>query len=446
MLRTGTSGHFKEYTSNSGLMTEDFLHFIWKTKMFNKELFSSDNEEIKLIKQGHHNKDGGPDFIDARIKIGKTTWAGNVEIHIHASDWYRHSHQQDAKYDNIILHVVFENDQQVKRTNGQAIPSLELKGKFDMGLYAYYLDIVGSDRWVPCQNMIADIPVFITDKMLERMIIDKFSEKSLFIKNALKKNRNNWEQTFYEQLARNFGFKVNAEAFELLAKSLPMKFLAKHKSNAFQLEALCFGQAGLLKEDFTEDYPKSLQQEYIHLRQKFNLVPIDEKLWQFLRLRPTNFPGIRISQFAALIGNSSHLFSKIISSKSLKEVRGFFEVAASEYWDKHFRFDHKARGKLVRKKIGKDSINLLLINTVIPFIFIYGDARANTKLKERAIDYLSQLTPEKNALIKNWRKTGITIRSALESQALLQLKKKYCNRKRCLECQIGNYLLKSFHG
>lgn len=426
-------------------MTEDFLHFIWKTKMFNTALITEENEEIKLIKQGHHNKDGGPDFTNARIKIGTTIWAGNIEIHIHSSDWYRHSHDGDPKYDNIILHVVYENDRPVQRRNGEPIPCLKLKDSFDLGLYAYYLDIIGSDRWVACQNMIAGMPEIIVNKMLEGMIIGKFSEKSIFIKNALKKNRNNWEQTFYEQLARNFGFKINAEAFEMLAKSLPMKCLAKHKNNLFQLEALCFGQAGFLKREYTGEYPKSLQQEYNHLRQKFSLIPIDEKLWQFLRLRPTNFPGIRISQFAALIGNSSHLFTKIIRAKTIKELRGYFEVAASEYWDSHYRFEKKARGRPFPKKIGRNSINLLLINTVIPFIFIYGDARANNKLKEKAIDYLSKLPAEDNSILNNWRKTGISIRSALDSQALLQLKKKYCDRKKCLECQIGNYLLRSFN-
>jgi len=280
---------------------------------------------------------------------------------------------------------------------------------------------------------------FIINSWLDRMAIERLEEKALEIESQLHFNHNNWEQTFYEFLARNFGFKVNSLPFDLLAKSLPLNILGKHKNHIFQLESLLFGQAGFLNKAFKDAYPRDLTKEYNFLRNKYNLVPLDSHLWKFMRMRPSNFPTIRIAQFASLICQSSHLFSRLMEIESLKKIAELFDASVSDYWKDHFNFDKSSSPR--KKTLGKSAIQLILINTLIPFLFVYGRNRNELVLIERSVKFLEQLPGETNGIIRRWEALGLSTRTALNTQALMQLKSSYCNRKKCLHCSIGSRLL-----
>lgn len=430
-------------------MTEEFLHHIWKFRLFDAEdLKTTQGEPIQIIKVGDHNTDSGPDFFNARIKIGKTIWAGNVEIHIHASDWETHKHQYDKAYNNVILHVVHEADKELKRKNGERIPAFELKERIPKNVYQKYLSFRSSRDWIPCGKQIRDIDSFTLNHWLDRLLVERLERKSIAISDSLIRNKNNWEETFYRHLARNFGLKINAEPFELLAKSLPLSVLAKHKDNLIQIESLLFGVAGMLDTPalkgakVQDDYYVKLRKEFQFLKRKFALTPIDASLWKFMRLHPPNFPTIRISQFANLIYKSSHLFSKIIEAKDSKTIFDLLSCEASEYWKTHYRFDKKILlGQAKTKKFGSDSINNIVINTIAPFLFIYGKQKGEEKHSDWALALLEKTLPEKNSIIRNWKTLAVNSKSAYETQALLQLKNEYCSKKRCLECSVGAKLL-----
>lgn len=422
-------------------MTEDFIYYLWKYKFLSNGLRTCNDEALQIISPGQRNSNSGPDFLNAKIKIGSTIWAGNVEVHIKSSDWFAHHHQNDEAYTNIILHVVYENDKAVYDKNGVLIPTLEIKGKFRQELYERYRDFLENSYWTPCQNMFGQVSRIVIKSCLERMLVERLERKSCDIYRLLNINKNNWEETFYQVLASNFGFRLNEQPFLMLAKSLPLKILAKHKNNLLQIEALLFGQAGLLHKDFSEQYPLFLKNEYNFLRKKYSLKPAEGHLWKFLRLRPSNFPTIRISQFAHLIYKSESLLSKILSTKQSEELFEFFLLNASTYWDEHYVFEKKSVRK--KKKIGKETINLFIINSISPFLFLYGKHKDQEIYREKALNLLSGIKPEKNSIIRGWIKTGFSPENALESQALLELKKNYCDYKRCLDCRIGTYLLKN---
>ena len=423
-------------------MNEEFLHYIWKFKLFNQlDLITIDNEQVEIIKVGQHNSDAGPDFFNAKIKVGDTLWAGNVEVHINTSDWQKHNHQNDNAYDNIILHVVFNADIVLKRISGETIPTIELKDKISEKVIQNYLYFKSNKDWIPCEKQIAAVPPFIVNSTIDQLVLERLERKSKTIIDNLALNTNNWEETFYQLLARNFGFKTNAEPFELLAKSLPSLIIAKHKSSLLQIEALLFGQAGFLDEHYEDAYLQKLQNEYVFLKQKYKLKSIDKHLWKFLRLRPVNFPTIRISMFANLIYTSTHLFSKIIEMESYNELKKLMNVEASVYWHTHYIFDKESKHKI--KHLGNDSINTILINTIVPFLFVYGKQKDNEKYVERALKFLEQTEGEKNSIITKWKVLGISAETAYSTQALLQLKNEYCTNKKCLNCSVGNYLLKN---
>lgn len=419
-------------------MTEEFLHYIWKLRLFNCDLFSSENEEIQILKSGEHNRDAGPDFFNAKIKIGDTVWAGNVEIHVKASDWVKHNHHHDKSYSNVILHVVYELDQKYEASK---IPVLELKNKFSSSIWNNYKRFQESTLWIPCEKQLKYIDNFLITNWLERLLVERLENKTTKIIEVLKFNNNNWEETFYQLLAFNFGFKINAIPFHLLSKSLALKYLAKHKNNPLQIEAMIFGQAGFLFENFTEQYPNVLKEEYNFLRQKYQLKPIEKHLWKFLRLRPLNFPTIRIAQFAQLIYKSTFLFSKIIESRGLEEIEKLFKLKTSSYWETHFLFDKPAKKQ--EKNLGTSSIQNIIINTIIPCLFAYGESRGENQYKEKALHYLENITSEDNSIIEKWKKLGIRCNSAYYSQALLQLRNEYCIKKNCLNCDIGKSVIKN---
>ncbi|MBN2518962.1 MAG: DUF2851 family protein [Bacteroidales bacterium] len=419
-------------------MSEEFLHFLWKYNLFKKEsLFTQNNEKVIVLDLGVHNKNGGPDFFNARIKIGKTTWAGNIEMHLKSSDWYKHKHHVDKAYNSIILQVVHYNDKDIFRQNNQKIPTAEIK--YDEKYLNKYNHLLKSKNWIPCEKEIVNIEEFVKLNWLTVLTIDRLKRKTEQIKQTFTINKNSWEETFYQHLARNFGLKLNADPFEWLAKSIPLKILAKHKNNLFQLEALLFGQAGFFEEDIEDEYFNNLKKEYIFLRKKYNLKPIEKHLWKFLRLRPSNFPTIRIAQFASLIFKSTRLFSKIIEAQNFSEIENLFHVQCLKYWDNHYVFGKISKKQ--KKALGNTTIHAIIINTIVPFLFFYGEMKGNEEFKDKAIFFLEKLPPENNSIIKNWSRLGFEIENSYITQALLQLKNEYCNNKKCLNCQIGNFII-----
>lgn len=413
-------------------MTEAFLHHVWKYRLLNfNELKTIDDLSVTVISPGIHNFNSGPDFSNARIKIGETTWAGNVEIHLKTSDWLKHRHQNDKAYDNVILHVVHQHDKEIN----SSVPVLELKQKIDPALWIKFEKMVSAYQFIPCEKHIKEIDKFIIDNWLERLIIERLEEKSDAILKSLELNKNNWEETFYHLIARNFGFKINSVPFELLAKSLPLHILAKHKNSLMQIEALLFGQAGLLADIFEDEYPNKLKKEYQYLRKKFNLKPVEEYLWKFMRLRPVNFPTIRIAQFAQLIFKSTNLFSKIREAENSKVILNYFDLQASDYWNDHFMFDKHSKGK--PKTFGASSMYNVIINTVVPMLFVYGRYHNDAKMSQKALQLLEAVPAEDNSIINGWYEIGIESKSAYQTQALIQLKNIYCVQKKCLNCAIG---------
>lgn len=421
-------------------MTEGFLAHIWKYGLFDRNSLVTDTgEKVEVITLGEPNTNAGPDFVNAKIRIGNTLWAGNVEIHLNASDWKKHKHDEDKSYDNVILHVVLNADTPVKRSNSSCIPSVVLR--FDPNLYKNYINLMNSKAWIPCHSYIPKIDRFILHTWLSSILVERLQAKTGRIDQLLEQYKNSWEEVFYIQLARTFGFSINAEPFEQLARSLPLHCLARHKNNLFQTEALLFGQAGLLNKESDDAYYQKLKTEYLYLANKFGLKPVDHHQWKFLRLRPVNFPTIRIAQFASLIHASSGLFRKIIETENLNAIQNIFSVNTSPYWETHYQFGIISDKRI--KSLGKESVNIILINTVIPLIFLYGSKTGNETLKARAIDFLSHLPAEKNAVIKRWQMAGISAESAFDSQALLQLHSGYCTKKQCLHCMIGNKIITS---
>jgi len=423
-------------------MTEEFLHYIWKFQLFNTTQLKLSSGESLLIKNpGIQNLNSGPDFFNSQIRIGKILWAGNTEIHIKSSDWFSHKHQRDEAYSKIILHVVWENDKEVLDIYGNHIPTLELKGLIRKRILDKFKLLKMNTNWIPCATEFNSVDKPIQLLMLNRALVERLETKSNRINQLLHLNKNDWEATLYQYLAKYFGFKTNAVPFELLATSIPYNMLLKVRDNRFKLSALLFGQAGFLDEEFDEEYPNALRKEFSFLKAKFNLLPLSKSLWKFMRMRPYNFPTIRIAQLIALFYRHTNLFQKIIEAESIETLKKLFDVRAEQYWDNHFLFN-KVSSKKVRKTLGDNSINILIINTIIPLLFNYGKKNDREDIKERAISFLEQLPQEKNSIIKKWSTFNLKINSAYDTQALLQLKTSYCDSKNCLNCTIGNTILK----
>jgi len=419
-------------------VNEAFIHYLWKYKLITGALYTTDGELVEIISPGIHNHNSGPDFSDARLRIGDTLWAGNVEIHINASDWYKHNHQHDAAYENVILHVVYTND----AAPGQSMPpTTEILGCFDASLFTRYRDFIGSANWVPCFRLIGSVPD--TDKALwlERMLIERLEYKSDAITGYLNYTENDWEASFYIALARSFGFGLNALPFEMLARSLPLKIIGRHFDQPAQVEALLFGQAGLLHQGLDEPWPQYLFGEYKFLRSKYSLVPMHSHLWKFMRIRPVNFPTLRIAQFAALIASQQGMLAKVVSCRSVDEIKSLLQVTASAYWETHFHFNSVVEKR--SRKLGNDAVHLILINAVLPFLFVYGRMLANDEICNRALAFYTQLPGEKNRIISKWSEAGMNVSDAFNTQALIGLKTSYCDQLRCLDCRIGTMLLRS---
>ena len=421
-------------------MREDIIQYIWKFQYYNSnQLHCTNGDELSIIYPGILNCNQGPDFSDAKIKINDTLWAGNVEIHINSSDWKKHNHSEDNNYNNIILHVVWNHDYEIKDNNGNNLFTLELKNRVSKLLLERYRQLMENPSFIPCEKLEANLSGLGLTAWKQRLTAERLLLKSDTIFKILQQTNFHWEETFWWLIAANFGLKINSEAFKKIAQSLPLVLLAKHKSSIIQIEALLFGQAGLLEKDFEEKYPAMLKKEYEFYRKKYKLNPVEEGL-HFLRMRPANFPTIRLAQLAMLIHNSEHLFSKIKETGSAKELKIMFELEANDYWHYHYIFDEESAFKI--KRLGKQMVNNILINTVVPIVFSYGLHHNEELYKEKAISWLEEIPPEKNTITSGFEEIGYSNKSAFDSQALIQLKNHYCNNKLCLECSIGNSLLK----
>jgi len=424
-------------------MKEEFLHFIWKNQLFGTdELYTRDGCPLEIIDPGAYNRDSGPDFFNSRIRLGETEWAGNVEIHINASDWYRHKHNIDHAYDNVILHVVANYDSHVKSAGGIDPPACIIT--WEPGVEDKYREYLNNPDVIACRNDLHNIPPFSIRHWISRMATERLDNKTGKIVQILKETNNDWDETLYRLLSRYFGMKVNSEPFFLLSRKLPLRIIRKHADNRLQVEALMFGQAGMLEpgvfeKEIYDEYYCSLLAEYKVLRQKYSLKPSGPWIWKFHRLRPFNFPTIRISQLAGLMSRGSSLFSIVKSSTSFEELHRLFACDASDYWNNHYIFGSYKKGKT--KRTGNTMISLLLINTVIPMLFLYGRETGSMEYCNRAVDLLDNIEPEDNRIIREWSNAGIIPCSALESQGLIHLREEYCKNRQCLNCQYGSKLI-----
>lgn len=419
-------------------MNEDFLHFLWKNGLCQTPITECyTGEVIEVINPGQHNHDQGPDFFNARIRIGNTIWAGNVEIHQRSSDWARHRHQTDERYDNIILHVVGQNDSPVKDTHGNLIPTAEIKCPDE--LLQRYMFLMQTEKWLPCQSFINKVDPFVMIQWYESLAVERISDKTDAIATNLQLTKNNWEESFYYTVAQSFGFKTNAQPFLMLAQSLPLNVIAHHKDSLVQVEALLFGQAGLLPSEPSDEYTAMLLREYKHLKLKYSLEPIPGQMWKFARMRPVNMPTIRIAQFASLIHKSSALLSKMVECEHVDDVVKLFSTDVSDYWHTHYIFGKESVRR--DKNLGKASLYLLVINAFVPFMFHYGKNVCKPDLVDRAMAWLEDVPAEKNNILSQWAEFGISPKCALESQALIQLSNNYCKKHKCLSCRIGRQVM-----
>jgi hypothetical protein len=434
-------------------MQENFLHYLWRTRRIDiTNLKTTKGEILEIQDFGEHNTNAGPDFLNATVRIGDMIWAGNIEMHVKSSDWLAHGHQHNDAYKNVILHVVYEDDlisnashkdilphDEIPSFGVRGIPCLELKNRIPQGIYKKYWALLHNETWIPCQHQFFTASSLTKTMWFDRLLVERLEKKTQSIAVALELNKNDWEETFYQFVTRNFGVSVNTEPMEWLARSLPHLTLAKHKNNLFQLEALIFGQSGLIEKDFKDEYPNILKKEHAFLSHKHKLKPINGTAWKFSRMRPAAFPTIRLAQLADLVHQSSHLFSKVLDIETITDIENLFSVKTSPYWTNHYVFDTPSVS--TKKTMGRDTIDLIIINTIVPFLFYYGKIRKEDRFKDRAFQFLDDLKAENNSITEGWQNLGEMPKSAFQTQALIQLKKEYCDKKRCLECAIGNAIL-----
>lgn len=420
-------------------MKEDFLHFLWKNRLFEPlSPVTFDGESVEIINVGRHNIHAGPDFSDARIRIARTLWAGNVEIHVRASDWNRHGHQTDPLYRNTILHVVADHDVVVRNDAGAAIPALEIS--WPQAIEHNYQLLMEQHDWVNCASRLNKIDPFRIRFFLNGLAIERIQKKIAVIENLMAVSKDDWNETFYLLLSRSFGFRQNGDPFEMLARSLPLQVIQRHRLSLLQVEALLFGQAGLLGEPtLFEEYPQQLAREYEFLSAKYHLKPMSCHLWKFMRMHPRNFPTIRMAQLAGVLHGSPSLFTNLIAAKTMDEYRSLFRTGISPYWDTHYTFFNTSKKQT--KEMGESSFQLILVNVLVPFLFLYGDRHNKQELKDHALNLMEELPAEDNVILRQWTASGITPVNALESQALIHLHHEYCELHKCLECNIGQRLI-----
>ncbi len=419
------------------MISERLLQFIWQFQYFNKSALSTTaGESLEIIHPGTFNTNQGPDFMEARIRTGTTVWAGNIELHTVSGLWYTHKHHVNEHYKNVILHVVWQHNATELPGN---IPVLCLQERVSKILLQQYTDWLNKPAFVPCGEQMNTVKRIVWITWKERLLIERLQRKTEQVFSHLQQNQQHWEETFWRMLARNFGIKVNAEAFEAIARTLPVTLLARHKKQLQQLEALLLGQAGLLQENAVDKYVIMLQKEYRFYQRKYKLEPVHHKL-QFLRMRPGSFPAVRLAQLAVLIHQSEHLFSKIKETRSVQTVKELLNVTAGDFWHYHYTLDKASAYK--PKKLGDAMTDNIIINTVVPVLFAYGQLHNEDMYKERVLQWLEILSPEKNAITTSFSKLGCVHRNAFDSQSLIELKNNYCDVRKCLDCPVGNAILK----
>jgi hypothetical protein len=416
-------------------MKEEFIYYLWENRLLSTDLQTVDGEDVSVLSVGVRNYDSGPDFLNARVKIGNTLWVGHVEMHVNASDWFRHGHHDDKAYDNVVLHMVYHND--CERLD---IPTVEIEGKFDENILARYDGFMKSRLWIPCEKLITSVQQFTWLSWLERLVVERLETEVKDVRAWLVENNYDWEETVYQRVMRYLGMKVNNDAFERLAKLLPLKILRKHLDNSLQVAAMLFGCAGFLEQEFTEAYPILLKREFKMLKSKFNLSVMPMSYWKFLRMRPPNFPTIRLAQTASLISSCDSLFSKLLSINDLKAIRDLFDVDADDYWNTHFIFEKPS--KMMIKTLGQTAVDVLIINAIVPVLFCYGMYHDDEELKERSVGFLETMEAEDNLVIRRFRKMGVGVCNAQQSQAVLHLYNCYCKKRKCLNCRVFSALFK----
>ena len=422
-------------------MKEDFLHYVWRFKKFEfLNLITTNGHQVKIENVGNYNTGEGPDFLEAKLSIDNTHWVGSVEMHLNASDWIKHKHAEHRAYNNVILHVVWKEDVKVLDNQNNAIPCLELYDKVDLKLQNKYLSLLNSQLWIPCQEHITQVKEIKIKSWIEHLMIDRLEEKIGGLSTTLNLVNNNWEKLLFVLIAKNLGLKPNSSQMEVVARSIDVGILFKHAHNIDQLEALLFGQSGLLNDSQKDNYPITLQKEYKFLSKKYDLKKPSFINWKLLRLRPSNFPTLRISQLAAIYQSNNLMFDKFLNGSLEDIILVFKKISASEYWDDHYLFDKESKS-IKKKTLGKNRINTILINAVIPIIFLYGKLRGEQKYIDKSLDLLEALPSEKNQIINKWNSLGVKSVSAFDSQALIHLKTRFCSKHRCLQCAIGNDIM-----
>lgn len=415
-------------------LNESLLHFIWKMRLFHHgNLRTTEGEPLQIMHPGLHNHHSGPDFSNARIKIGSTIWAGNVELHITSRQWLEHGHQLDDAYNNVILHVVYRNN-----LPDFHIPTLELEPYINQSLILHYRQMMETGSWIPCAKhhpLPADLPL---TPWLERISVLRLEEKAIRLQTRLEANKGDWNETSWQLLARSMGNPVNAEPMEQLSRKVTYSIMRRHAHEPTIMESILLGTAGMLQGSFAELYPNKMQSDFKHWQRKYNLTPMEGSVWKFGRMRPTHFPTIRISQLSAILHQTPHLFDSILHGDG-KALHSMLEVSASPYWQEHYHF-HKS-GITVSRKLGKQMIASIIINSIVPLRLLYAQLTDNTDKMEDALQLLSTIAAENNAVIRGWKQLGWEPENAVQTQALLHLYKDFCTYKRCLECQIGYHVL-----
>jgi len=418
---------------------EDLLHYIWKTKSFNQQnLTTTDGREVNILTYGHHNHDAGPDFLNAKVEIEDTTWAGHIEIHIKASDWMRHRHDNDPSYQNVILHVVMDADSPIELKDGSTIPCLELKNLIDHKLIGKYHYLQNNKSWIPCEDEITSTSDIIRATAKERSLAQRLTKKASELTSELYHLNQDLNELIYQRLAWAFGLRVNAESMLTLAKSLPYNIITKHRDQSIQIEALFFGQSGLLPSDDKHEYVQVLNREYKLLKAKFNLKPLSAVQWKFSKLRPAAFPTIRIAQFASFLCSIERLDS-LIFNYELSDIKKSLEIKLDGYWRDHYRFGQSSVARI--KSLGKNKQGVIIINAIVPILFMYGINRQSERHKEKAIELLESLPAELNSITKRWSLLEMSNDNAADSQALIELKKSNCDQHQCMACPIGHKIV-----
>lgn len=425
-------------------MNENFLHYIWQFQYFDKaDLVTTDGDEVHIFNPGKRNIHSGPDFFNARVKIGDMQWSGSVEIHIQSSGWLAHHHESDKAYENVVLHVVWKDDKPIHRSDGTKLPCIELKNRIEERLLLNCRKLVNSPEQIPCGNVLENIQSVYRTSALDKALASRLESKSDMVLQLYERNNHDWQETCYQVMLRNFGFKINSDPFQQLALALPYKLLLKHGDKLLHVEALLFGQAGFLEKEKGDDYFQLLKREYRLLSTKYQLgeKKLSNEQWRFLRLRPANFPTVRLAQLASVLFEHRSLFSIMIAAGTRAVLTNLFKGRQSSYWREHYRFSVKSKETV--SFLGENSVDNILVNTVAPLLAAYARIKDSQEYMDRAIILLQEISAEQNSITKLWASHGMKSKSAFDSQAMIELYSNFCQKRRCLECTIGHAVLKS---